>query len=667
MNFAAVARQQKCYQDSPAASKMRVKFLQRLIRDNATTFRSKRLWFLIIAVTVFAWRKRPNIFSAEPVDQAACCEPIDVVYTWVNGSDPEFIKSIQKFTPDYDQARFDDKNELKYSLRSLEAFAPWVRHVYIVTNGQIPYWLNMACERVTIISHAQIAPENTLLPTFSSSTIETFIHRIPSLSKKFLYLNDDIFLGAPLYPEDLFTSSEGTRVYTAWTVPDCTLGCPWVYVGDGSCDAICNIEECQFDGGDCQDHVDYYDDETSTSTTPKVVYEVPKLVPKNNITSLSVRYVAKHRKPRNFDELLKKHPPNNTELKSFVDQFNNNQKRQHSKATPTTEAAQISSSKDIYAQNLIHTNRILNSFYGYRSRKVLAHVGFLLDRDYVDELLKRFYPHFELTANNRFRHPQDVQFAFAYYHFLMSEARKLTVSEIFDELDTDNSSTWSDREIRTLLARIYPLPLDWAIVRYFEQIVVNCSRELGEDREDNVQYTTLVYERYEDSNIPRVTKRLVTQCSPLTEVLLNNFSERPKYKFNVNQKTGMYSNFKMLTSNMSEVVDALDELRKNPKKFNCINDNLDPAYPDENQLIKLILEDFYLSFFPRRSQFELPDNLRNRFTHIDDYLAWKQGREFVMFILYVFSAIMCAMGLKYFCCHKAKYARKFIPYKCCDI
>lgn len=103
------------------------------------------------------------------------------------------------------------------------------------------------------------------------------------------------------------------------------------------------------------------------------------------------------------------------------------------------------------------------------------------------------------------------------------------------------------------------------------------------------------------------------------------------------------------------------------RKFNCINDNLDPAYPDENQLIKLILEDFYLSFFPRRSQFELPDNLRNRFTHIDDYLAWKQGREFVMFILYVFSAIMCAMGLKYFCCHKAKYARKFIPYKCCDI
>lgn len=445
-----------------------------------------------------------------------------MVYTWVNGSDPEFIKSIQKFTPDYDQARFDDKNELKYSLRSLEAFAPWVRHVYIVTNGQIPYWLNMACERVTVISHAQIAPENTLLPTFSSSTIETFIHRIPSLSKKFLYLNDDIFLGAPLYPEDLFTSSEGTRVYTAWTVPDCTLGCPWVYVGDGSCDAICNIEECQFDGGDCQDHVDYYDDETSTSTTPKVVYEVPKLVPKNNITSLSVRYVAKHRKPRNFDELLKKHPPNNTELKSFVDQFNNNQKRQHSKATPTTEAAQISSSKDIYAQNLIHTNRILNSFYGYRSRKVLAHVGFLLDRDYVDELLTRFYPHFELTANNRFRHPQDVQFAFAYYHFLMSEARKLTVSEIFDELDTDNSSTWSDREIRTLLARIYPLPLDWAIVRYFEQIVVNCSRELGEDREDNVQYTTLVYERYEDSNI--VSTCIFSSSFPSLLVPKTNFT-----------------------------------------------------------------------------------------------------------------------------------------------
>lgn len=33
--------------------------------------------------------------------------------------------------------RFKDQEELRYSLRSLEKYAPWIRHVYLVTNGQV--------------------------------------------------------------------------------------------------------------------------------------------------------------------------------------------------------------------------------------------------------------------------------------------------------------------------------------------------------------------------------------------------------------------------------------------------------------------------------------------------------------------------------------------------
>ena len=47
--------------------------------------------------------------------------------------------------------RFTDWEELKYSLRSLEKYAPWVRHVYIVTNGQIPSWLDMDNSRYIYI------------------------------------------------------------------------------------------------------------------------------------------------------------------------------------------------------------------------------------------------------------------------------------------------------------------------------------------------------------------------------------------------------------------------------------------------------------------------------------------------------------------------------------
>lgn len=51
-------------------------------------------------------------------------EPIDVVYTWVNGSDLKFLMELKihaaKFGHLKNEAqsyRFDDKYELKYSLR----------------------------------------------------------------------------------------------------------------------------------------------------------------------------------------------------------------------------------------------------------------------------------------------------------------------------------------------------------------------------------------------------------------------------------------------------------------------------------------------------------------------------------------------------------------------
>ena len=36
-----------------------------------------------------------------------------------------------------EDSRFRDNDELRYSLRSLEQHAPWLRHIYIVTNGQV--------------------------------------------------------------------------------------------------------------------------------------------------------------------------------------------------------------------------------------------------------------------------------------------------------------------------------------------------------------------------------------------------------------------------------------------------------------------------------------------------------------------------------------------------
>ena len=101
-----------------------------------------------------------------------------------------------------------DFEQLEFSLRSLEYYAPWVRHVYIVTNGQIPVWLNASSDYISIVTHRDIYPVQSHLPTFSSPSIETHLHRIDGLSERFLYFNDDISLLAPICPEDYYRDDD---------------------------------------------------------------------------------------------------------------------------------------------------------------------------------------------------------------------------------------------------------------------------------------------------------------------------------------------------------------------------------------------------------------------------------------------------------------------------
>lgn len=136
-------------------------------------------------------------------------------------------------------------------MRSIWKYAPWVRRVYLVTNGQIPSWLNIQHPRLHLVTHASIFPNASHLPTFSSPSIETHLHRIPGLSKHFIYLNDDVMFGNDLHPSDFHTKGTGQKVYLSWPVPDCAEGCPSAWIGDGYCDSSCNNTLCDFDGGDC--------------------------------------------------------------------------------------------------------------------------------------------------------------------------------------------------------------------------------------------------------------------------------------------------------------------------------------------------------------------------------------------------------------------------------
>lgn len=159
--------------------------------------------------------------------------------------------SKPKESDDVSRSRFVDNGELRYSLRSVERYAPWVRNIYIVTNGQVPNWLNVNHPRIHIIRHEDIFLDKSHLPTFSSPAIESHLHRIPGLSKKFIYLNDDVMFGNEIWPDDFYTQGSGQKVYLSWPVPNCAEGCPSSWLGDKYCDAACNTTECDFDNGDC--------------------------------------------------------------------------------------------------------------------------------------------------------------------------------------------------------------------------------------------------------------------------------------------------------------------------------------------------------------------------------------------------------------------------------
>ena len=99
---------------------------------------------------------------------------VDIVYTWVNGADPVWNKKriqkaeeVKNILPEANSAnRFMDNSELKYSLRSVEQFASWINNIYIVTDNQIPEWLNICHNKIHIIDHTEIFKDHSILPSW---------------------------------------------------------------------------------------------------------------------------------------------------------------------------------------------------------------------------------------------------------------------------------------------------------------------------------------------------------------------------------------------------------------------------------------------------------------------------------------------------------------------
>lgn len=142
---------------------------------------------------------------------------IDFVVSWVDGQDPNWLKKYNNYssddTLDEKNARFRDYKIFKYWFRSVEKYAPWVNHVYLVTDKQTPNWLNTDNKKLSVVDHRQII-DDKYLPVFNSNAIELNLYKIPNLSEHFVYFNDDMFLNKAVKPTDFF-SKQGLPKDTA--------------------------------------------------------------------------------------------------------------------------------------------------------------------------------------------------------------------------------------------------------------------------------------------------------------------------------------------------------------------------------------------------------------------------------------------------------------------
>lgn len=489
---------------------------------------------------------------------------VDVVYTWVNGSDPAFRDALARRKAEWElvdaekrgdghgngesgakssdenelgakrrdvaanltasnltKNRFDDHDELRYSLRSVWMHAPWIRNVIVVTNGQIPSWLNLTHPKVRVVTHAEIFPNAEHLPTFSSHAIEMHLHSIPGISKTFLYMNDDFFLGADVSYDDFYTEAKGTKVYLSWDAPPCDDGC------------------------------------------------------KNEIRA------GKWGEPR---------PASSFEM-------------------------------DVFGQTLAYANYLLDDAFGEAplERKVPAHAPHLVDVEIMQEVVNKWREEHERTSSHYFRHPMDLQYQSVYLYYLMNAKRGRTSFEFASAFDADGDGELSKRELRYLDAvmthifssslnmsfgldsdqggrgRDEPLPVRVESLLRDETVAAKIDEIVA--KEKKYEYEIL------DADSDGARLNHDTHPRPHIRPLCLHESVEHSRRFPTNADVRFY----MIRDAKSAIMNDLEKIRAVPPKFMCLNDDLDVALPpDERARMLTEVRELLETLYPYRSPFELP-------------------------------------------------------------
>lgn len=158
---------------------------------------------------------------------------IDAVIPWVDGDDEALAAKRRKYCegseltlPDVGgKTRFASLGEIYWCISSINVNAPFVRRIFIVTDGQDPkvdeyFAAHPTLDHhipVTVVDHREIFEGyEEYLPIFNSISIETMLWRIPDLSEHFLLMNDDFLITRPVTESDFFPSEGEVVCFGDW-------------------------------------------------------------------------------------------------------------------------------------------------------------------------------------------------------------------------------------------------------------------------------------------------------------------------------------------------------------------------------------------------------------------------------------------------------------------
>jgi len=286
--------------------------------------------------------------------------------------------------------------------------------------------------------------------------------------------------------------------------------------------------------------------------------------------------------------------------------------------------------EDTYAESLVHTNRLISAAYGRKTRRVPAHMPHLIDTVALSRLqaAEGWAAEYARTSSHRFRAGSDVQYAFAYFHFLLEGGARdhLDVAAYFSaELDADGDGALSANELYTLGAIVHkrsPTGGELAALR---------SCLVGEGAPPAVERTSrpdpagggVIVEERTTLHVRHVTWDTIMGCALVRDALSRNARFGPSAQDMGATTSGEEVAFEMVGDDFNKTREQLDAVRAKRPRFICINDNMAAAPPQ----VVALLADFFESFYGRPCPVELPPGVVNPVLYIEPLRQWHREQR----------------------------------------